>query len=106
MFLEIDPNIPQAIKHKFIPRRYKVKEGKSMTTAIRNIWNHITSVFATKVEGEEEIRDTQPAILDDMYQNMMLIETQIRTLQKQQDAMLAELKKLNLQTNSTTTTVI
>ena len=106
LFLEIDPNIPQTIKHKFIPRRYKVKEGKSMTTAIRNIWNHITSVFATKVEGEEEIREAQPAILDDMHQNMMQMETQIRTLQKQQDAMLAELKKLNLQTNSTTTTVI
>ena len=106
LFLEIDPNIPQAIKHKFIPRHYKVKEGKSVTTVIRNIWNYLTLIFTTHIEGEEQSRDTQPVILDDVYQNMMQMETQIRNIQKQQDTMLAELKKLNVQIDSTTATVI
>ena len=106
LFLEIDPNIPKAIKDKFIPKCYKVKEGKSVSNIIRNIWNYVTLIFVTNVEGEELSRDTQPAILDDMYQNMMQMDTQIRTLQKQQEAVLAELKKLNFQTDSTTATVI
>lgn len=104
LFFEIDPNIPQFLKHKIIPRRYKVKDKDSaMTTTIRNIWNRIVSLFATQVEGEEQKSDGHPTILDDMYHDMAQMETQIRSLQKQQHAMLVELKKLN---DSTAATVI
>ena len=58
LFLEIDPNIPKAIKDKFIPKCYKVKEGKSVSNIIRNIWNYVTLIFVTNVEGEKLSRDT------------------------------------------------
>ena len=109
LFLEIDPNIPQILKNKIIPKHYKVND--SMISVIRKLWNYVTAIFATKIEGHEEYNDSQrnktnPAILGEASYRLKELETQIKSIQRQQDSVLAELKKLNLQTDSTIATVI
>ena len=112
LFLEIDPNIPHILKRRIIPMFYKVEESNPMTTAIRNIWNYVAAFFATQIEGHNELHKNAQttkasfAMLNDVTYHVKEMETRIKSIQRQQDAVLMELKKLNLQTESTTTTVI
>ena len=112
LFLEIDPNIPHILKQRIIPMHYKVEESKSVTTVIRNIWNYVATFFATQIEGHEKLyRAAQTseatfAMLDDVTSHVKEMETQIKSIKRQQDAMLMELKKLSLQTESSTATAI
>ena len=112
LFLEIDPNIPHILKQRIIPMQYKVEESKSVTTVIRNIWNYVATFFATQIESHEKpYKDTQTseatiALLDDVTSHVKEMEAQIKLIKRQQDAVLMELKKLNLQTESSTATVI
>ena len=109
LFLEIDPNIPQILKNKIIPKHYEVND--STISVIRKLWNYVTAIFATKIEGHEEHNDAQrnkvnPPMLGEVSNHMKELEAQIKSIQRQQDTVLAELKKLNLQTDSTVATVI
>ena len=109
LFLEIDPNIPQILKNKIIPKHYEVND--STISVIRKLWNYVTAIFATKIEGHEEHNDAQrnkvnPPMLGEVSNRMKELEAQIKSIQRQQDTVLAELKKLNLQTDSTIATVI
>ena len=112
LFLEIDPNIPQILKQRIVPTHYKVDESSSMTSIIRNIWNYVAAYFATQIEGHDELHKNAQtsvktfAMLDDVNYHVKEMETQIKLIQRQQDAVLMELKKLNLQAESTVATVI
>ena len=95
LFLELDPNIPSALKGKIIPRSYKIKGSASITDRAYGLLNFIVAQFAPHIQGEEneEMKENQEdSKVKDIHYRIKQMERQIESVLKHQKTMMDKLK--------------